>query len=500
MKIKFAELDKEGKPTGDIVNEWELLPSQERFFTSKKKRILFSGGVGCGKSLMLVLKAIDLCLRYPGNFVLMGRKTYVELRDSLMKEFFVTCPEYFIKNFYKAELRVEFHNGSEIIFRHLDKVAEAEIRSMNLGAAFIDQAEAVDKPVVDMLGTRLRRENIPIRQLFMSINPELTWHYAEYKQKRDPENELIEASTLENEKNLPKDYIEDLLRYPEAYKRQYVYGIWDESLLAGGLVFDPEYIDKVNKQSEPLRVKEGLQIYKEFIPGHKYQMGIDVAEGSEAETEKKDKSAVTIVDLTEYEEVAHWAGQVPPDVVAEKAAHFARMYQEPGGKGQFCVVVPEMNAIGLALVNRLREEEDIFIYRREEFDKSVGKKLKKLGWRTTRQSKRALISRFQELCRKRNPKVHTRETLAEFRSFIYNDEPRKNGAGAKTGFHDDRIMSLLIAFFEKGDLVPGSFSHNSENSGKLPVPVQPSVEVKDGKVRFRDIMPKLTVERKWTTH
>src|SRR3990167_11234498 len=101
MKIAFQNLE-----TGDKFNEWHLTKSQERFFSSPKRVILFSGGYGCGKSLILTLKAIDLALKYPKNFILMGRKTYVELRDSLLKEFFIVCPEQLIESYSKSELKV----------------------------------------------------------------------------------------------------------------------------------------------------------------------------------------------------------------------------------------------------------------------------------------------------------------------------------------------------------------------------------------------------------
>jgi len=494
MKIAFQDLR-----TGEELNSWDLTASQERFMSSPKRVILFSGGYGCGKSLVLLLKALDLALRYPKNFILMGRKTYVELRDSLIKEFFSICPESLIKNYYKSELKVELVNQSEIVFRHLDKMAATEIRSMNLGAAFIDQAEDISRDVVLGLIGRLRREGIADgdRKLCLSMNPALTWHFADFKQNPKPEYELIEASTLENKDHLPAEYVADLLAYPESYKRQFVYGVWDESLLSTGTVFATEFIEHISRTvKEPLKEVEGLKIYAEFIPGHRYQMGIDVAEASEEQTEKKDKSSITIADLTTYEEVAHWAGQIPPDIVAEKAAHFARRYQGP--RTFRCVVLPEMNSIGLALVNKLKQEIDVEIYHREEFDKSVGKRLKKLGWRTTRQSKPLLINHFQELLRKKNPQVRTRATAEEFKTFIYSDEARKSGMGAKIGFHDDRIISLLLAFFEPGEVVGGAVLSPYAKETTIRVHVQPTLIIKNGIAHLRGLEPRLPI-KKWTT-
>lgn len=448
--------------TGEVLKVWTANPSQEKFWNSKKKIVLFSGGYGSGKSLFLVLKAIEHALKFPNNFILMGRKTYPELRDTLWKEFPLTCPKELLAGEpMRGEMKVKFINGSEIIFRHLDAVAESEIRSMNLGAAFIDQAEDISRDVVMGLQGRLRREGVDddYRQIYMTCNPKLTWLYTDFKQAPREEVELIECSTLENEKNLPKGYVESLLRYPESYKKQFVYGIWDEDLLSDRIVFAREYQEYLRTCAKnPIDIKEGLYIYEEYVPGHRYQMGIDASEGHIG----GDQSAISIVDLDTLEEVASWAGRVPPAVTAEKAHDFLQFYQ---GKNDRCLVIPEMNTMGLVIVNEMREHDDVQMYRREEFDKTTGKKLEKYGWRTTSATKPLLISRFQEHLRVNRPRIYDRETVAQFRSFVYTDEAWKNGMGAEEGFHDDRVIALLLAFWEKGEVLPLKFFGGGYGAG-----------------------------------
>lgn len=486
MRVEFKNFD-----TEEIYGSWELTGSQERFWESKKKFVLFSGGYGCGKSLMLTVKAIDLALKHPGNYILMGRRTYPELRDTLIKEFFTICPDILITDYLKAEGRVIFPNKSEIIFRHLDTMAESEIRSLNLGAAFIDQAEDVSKPVFDGLRGRLRREGIPDedRKIYLSCNPALTWLFAEFKQNPKPEYEVIEASTLENAKNLPPAYIEDLMKYPESYRRQYVEGVWDMSLLSEGTVFAREYIERLMQGAkEPLREREGLRVYKEFVPGHRYQMGIDSAEG----VASGDNAVIVIVDLDELEEVAHFAAKLSPDVMADKAELFASWYSN---KDRNVMIVPEMNSIGLALVNRLKDrpEKHFRLFVREEYDRVNKTKTEKQGWRTTRQTKPLLVARFQDLMRLGNPRIYTKETIEEFKSFVWSDEAKKQGMGAKAGFHDDRIIATLLGFWEKGAVTESTISsayRKSQTTG--------GTLIRNGKI----YLPQLEIEKppkQWTT-
>src|SRR3990167_226722 len=485
MKVSFKN-----PKTEMALRTWELNPSQERFWLEKKKYVLFSGGFGCGKSLMLVLKAIELSLKYPGNFILMGRKTYVELRDSLWKEFIAICPPEFLDGEpRRGEMKIVFKNKSEIIFRHLDTIAETELRSLNLGAAFIDQAEDISKEVFLALQGRLRREGVPNndRKIYLSCNPKLSWLFADFKQEPLVEAALIEASTLENRANLPEGYIESLLQYPESWRRQFVEGVWDYSLLAERVVFSREYVARLlEMQRDPLRMREEVEIFEEFIPGHKYQMGIDAAEGFAG-----DEAAITVACLTCLQEAASWSGRLPPDVVAEKGIRVAKWYQDEYSR---CLIVPEMNSIGMALVNKLKQESgEIRIYQREEFDKMTGQKIDKYGWRTTSATKPLLVSRFQERLRLQNPCVYSARTLEQFKSFVHTDAAKSKGMAAETGFHDDRVIACLLAFWEKAPIKPGQFvrpvaKSEPDKLGKF--------MVVNGKLKYKpQFRPELMIER-----
>ena len=258
------------------------------------------------------------------------------------------------------------------------------------------------------------------------------------------------------------------------------------------MVFAREHQQRLREHAkDPIKVVEGLEVYTEFPvhKGHRIQMGVDPSEGKE----HGDDSSITIACLDCLEELAHFRGKLPPDVLAEKASRFARLYQD--GK-TFCQIVPEMNSIGLALVNKLRDESDLYVYQREEYDKTVGKRLKKLGWRMTRQSKPLLISRFQELCRLNDPRVHSRSTLEEFKTFVWTDVAQKNGMGAEGSFHDDNIISLFLAFWEPGEVKPGKVKRPEikleSQTQRKEVNFQPQIKLFRGRAMVTGIKPALS--------
>lgn len=453
LNIEFKDLD-----TGEIAYQRDLLPSQEEFWNAEERYILFSGGYGCGKSMILIMRCIYDAMRQPNNYILMGRKTYAEIKDVLIKDFREIChPSWIVSASWSQEPKVVlkcFEKGktSEIIFRNLDQESMTEIAGLNLGGYGIDQAEHIPEGIVMALKGRLRREGIEHRG-YMTANPALSYLYRMFVTERQPDYKLIEASTMENEKNLPKEYVEDLKSYPEAMYKQYVLGKWDDSLFAENGVFAPEHLEVISKGlGEARQVREGLKIYKKYDKSHRYQMGIDVAEGAETVDERyrstrKDNAVITIVDMDEVEEVAQWAVRLTPAATADKAILFASWFGDP-------LMIPEMNSMGVALVNRLQDRGYSNIYRRYETDSVSRRRLKKVGFRTTTATKATMISRFNIRLRHGGVRLYSKDTYAEMKVFVYSDIAGKKGAGAQEGYHDDKVMSLLLAFWEDKDPVP----------------------------------------------
>ncbi|NLY47388.1 MAG: hypothetical protein GX053_15625, partial [Tissierella sp.] len=84
-------------PCGVVEQFYEPLPIQAEAHASPKKYRLYAGGFGSGKTLWGCQEAIQLALRYPNNFILIGAQSYPNLRDTTQKTFLEVVPYPFLR-------------------------------------------------------------------------------------------------------------------------------------------------------------------------------------------------------------------------------------------------------------------------------------------------------------------------------------------------------------------------------------------------------------------
>ena len=221
-----------------------LFPKQDQFIYSNCRYSGYGGGFGNGKTMSGAIKAFTHC-QQPNAYFLIGRRHATDLRDSTLRDFLQLFGH--TGKFSPGRQSFAFYNngqktGSEIIFRHLDDLQS--LTNMNLSGFWIDQAEEVSEGAFDFLIGRLRRP-VDRREGFITFNMNgHDWIWRRFKKKLGSDGnllpnhhdyQLVEASTLENQKNLPQDYIDALLAMPDEYKKRYVYGSWD---VFAGQIFD----------------------------------------------------------------------------------------------------------------------------------------------------------------------------------------------------------------------------------------------------------------------
>lgn len=401
---------------------------------------LNAGGFGSGKSLALYVKLILLVKCFPGNRVLLGRKTLSDIDRAVLPELFELIPSSWYEHRVKDGL-INFSNGSQIILFGLDamqsggiadiKKAQQKLKSLNLGAYFIDQLEEVDYPVIEVLNSRLRRNDVPFRQGNSDCNPANFWAYDQFVANPRVGHSLYESSMLYNP-HLPWDYIRKQLGMDEDYVRRFVKGEWTTDVLLKGTVFAKEHIKKFELMcKKPLAIEEGCEIFEYPIQGMEYRMGVDPSEGI------VDPSSISVVSNT-GRKVAKFNGKTTIMGLSDKVKFLYYKYHKP-------LIIPESNSSGAALIREIR---DLKVYRRKQLEYKHDKETEKLGFRTSWDSKQQLIQHFQSLLRTGSPKIYDRKTIEEMKTFLWNDDATQQGAGAARGFHDDDIMSTLLAYWE----------------------------------------------------
>lgn len=411
---------------------------------------LNSGGFGSGKSLALYIKLILLCKCFPGNRVLMGRKTLSDIDRAVLPELFQLLPPSWYEHRVKDGL-INFSNGSQIILFGLDamqsggvadiKKAQQKLKSLNLGAYFIDQLEEVEYEVFEVLNSRLRRNEVPFRQGNMDSNPANFWAYHQFKlgemwngetwvPNPNSMSRLYESSMLHNP-HLPYDYIRKQLSMGEDYVKRFVKGEWSTDVFLKGAVFAKEHVAKLEyMRKAPISREEGCEIYEQPKPGMEYRIGVDPSDGV------VDPSSISVVSF-DGRKVAKYNGMIPQNGLADKVKFLYYKYGKP-------LIVPESNS-GAALIRDIR---DLRVYRRKRTDKKNDEETEVLGFRTDFHSKQQLINHFQNLLREGIPKIYDPKTIEEMKVFMYSDEAKQQGAGAARGFHDDDIMSTMLAYWD----------------------------------------------------
>ena len=460
-----GELDKE---TGKPLRIRELTLNGRTYKFSDKqaeyistlsgpKFILASGGRGSGKSLALCVKIYLVCKGFPGIRVLLGRKNLSDIEKTTLLDLFKLIPsgeyEYRVKDGL-----LNFKNGSQIILMGLDamqsgnvgdiKKAQQKTKSMNLGAYFLDQLEEIEYEVFQALNDTMRMTAPPgqldyPRQGNMTCNPANFWAYHYFKENEmmnedghwvpKPRNDslLLESSMLDNADNLPPDFVADRLNREESYVRRMVHGEWNIDVMTKGSVFAKEHINWLGQLTKkPVAIEEGCEIYLQPT-GEEYRMGVDPSEGI------VDPSSITVVD-SHGRKVAKFNGKIPILGLADKVKYLYYKYHKP-------LIIPESNSAGAALIREIR---DLRIYRSKRTEFKTDIETERLGFRMTWDSKQQLIAHFQKLLREKRVKVYDLKTLNEMKTFIWTNDATQVGAGASRGFHDDDVISTLLAYWE----------------------------------------------------
>src|SRR5690348_5561465 len=92
---KYEEMGRKWLAGSDITefNGKKLNPKQIEFINSKSRYTLFCGGFAAGKTTPFIMKMWLLCMFFPGNRILLGRKTRQDIERATLPDILDVFPQ-----------------------------------------------------------------------------------------------------------------------------------------------------------------------------------------------------------------------------------------------------------------------------------------------------------------------------------------------------------------------------------------------------------------------
>jgi hypothetical protein len=171
----------------------------------------------------------------------------------------------------------------------------------------------------------------------------------------------------------------------------------------------------------------GLAVYVLPVPGHRYVVGADPAEGNPT----SDPSALEVLDVDSGEEVASLAGRFEP-------ATFAAHIDAAGRWYNYAPVMVERNNHGHAVLLWLRDNSP-WLTRLCGHDGVP-------GWHTTTKGKALLYDEAGKALRDGETVIHGLETFSQLASI------EGSSLRAPEGQHDDRAVAFVLALAGRAKL------------------------------------------------
>lgn len=213
---------------------------QREFFASRCKYTAYGGARGGGKTWASSRKAIGGALRWPGIKILMIRREYDDMRNSLIEPMLAILPQEIAT--YNGTLNIiYFVNGSTIKFGNMPGYGAAvagKYQGQEYDWIFMEEATQFTEQEFRGLGACLRGVNKIPKRFYLTCNPGGVGHHwvkrlfvsREFRDGENPADYCFIKATVEDNKDLMEsspDYIQALDLLPEDIRNAHRYGDWD---------------------------------------------------------------------------------------------------------------------------------------------------------------------------------------------------------------------------------------------------------------------------------
>ena len=219
---------------------------QRRFLEETGHRCIAYGGArGGGKSWAVRVKAVLLCLRYPGIKVMIVRRTYPELQENHILPLceLLGClserEDERLAEYNDAKKHIRFPNGSRILFRYCDKEGDVQrFQGTEVDVLFIDEATQQPEERVQQLTACVRGVNAFPKRIYYTCNPGGEGHGwvkrlfidRSYRPGEQAEDYVFIQALAQDNRALMRadpDYIRRLETLPPKLRAAWLEGRWD---------------------------------------------------------------------------------------------------------------------------------------------------------------------------------------------------------------------------------------------------------------------------------
>ena len=259
---------------------------QKLFLASTARYTAYGGARGGGKSWAVRVKAGAGALHYAGIKILILRRTYPELENTIIMPMLELLNSATMAGepagdrlyAYNATMRTMFFtNGSMIKFGHLQSAnAIGEYQGQEYDWIFLDEATHFTEWEFRTLAATLRGVNRIPKRMYLTCNPGGVGHQwvkrlfvsREYEGMEDPDDYVFIPATVEDNKVLMEsspDYLQMLDLLPDDIRAAHRYGDWDA--LAG------QYFSEFKRETH---VVEPFPIPKEWPRYRCFDYGLDL--------------------------------------------------------------------------------------------------------------------------------------------------------------------------------------------------------------------------------
>lgn len=259
---------------------------QKMFLGSTTKYTAYGGARGGGKTHIVRIKASAGALNYPGIKILILRRTYPELENTIIRPMLDLLntatmdgkPAGAYLYTYNATMRALFFaNGSMIKFGHLQSSNSiTEYQGQEYDWIFMDEATHFTEWEFRTLAATLRGVNKIPKRMYLTCNPGGVGHQwvkrlfvtKQYEGMENPDDYLFIPATVEDNTALMEsspDYLLQLDLLPDDLRAAHRYGDWDA--LAG------QYFNEFRKETH---VVKPFIIPKEWKKYRCFDYGLDM--------------------------------------------------------------------------------------------------------------------------------------------------------------------------------------------------------------------------------